>query len=157
MAKELSMLETSPPPGAQVITCRVVGWRLAAKMCTSQGIAISSLRWRWRRQQEERGLRRAHLPGYSQDATSWRLETLNVSSILTSLQILMAEMRSEVAAPQEAVMDAVLIKNLSRLCRQQVWEGKGVNIQLGGSGLCWVSRRRFSSEGLQPSPICMGP
>ena len=44
------------PPGAQcwkVITCRVVGWRLewrtlflAAKMCTSQGIAISSLRWR---------------------------------------------------------------------------------------------------------------
>ena len=89
------------PPGAQcwkVITCRVVGWRLewrtsflAAKMCTSQGIAISSLRWRWRRQQEERGLRRAHLPGYSQDATSWRLETLNVSSILTSLQILMAE------------------------------------------------------------------
>ena len=92
--RRLSILTTSTalrqedrPPGAQcwkVITCRVVGWRLewrtsflAAKMCTSQGIAISSLRWRWRRQQEERGLRRAHLPEYSQDATSWRLETLN--------------------------------------------------------------------------------
>ena len=45
MAKELSMLETSPPPGAQcwkVITCRVVDWSdephfLAAQMCTSQG------------------------------------------------------------------------------------------------------------------------
>ena len=55
--RRLSILTTSTalrqedrPPGAQ---CRVVGWRLewrtsllAAKMCTSQGIAISSLRWR---------------------------------------------------------------------------------------------------------------
>ena len=49
---------------------------------------------------------------------AWK-PSMNISSILTSLQILMAEMRSEVAAPQEAVMDAVLIKNLSRLCRQQ--------------------------------------
>ena len=79
------------------------------------------------------------------------------------------ELFTKVAAPQEAVMDALVIKHLSRLCSQQAdqmsaniaqfrheeyaerlvasMRGEGGQSSPGGSGSCSDSRPSCSSRG----------